>query len=80
LHALLRCQFSAGEGRCSFLKKRTKKLLTVSGRTEFTRFGSVRREICTSFLLLFFKKGSPFLSYCYPRETTSNRPRCLRGG
>jgi hypothetical protein len=30
-----------GKKSCSFLKKRTKKLLSVSGSTEFSRLGTV---------------------------------------
>jgi hypothetical protein len=37
---------------CSFLKKRTKKLLPIKERAG----GNSRRLICKSFLLLFFKK------------------------
>jgi hypothetical protein len=44
------------KGSCSFLKKRTKKLLPVSGGTELSCLGSVQRAMCKSFLLLFFKK------------------------
>jgi hypothetical protein len=47
----------------SFLKKRTKTLLSVSGGTEFTYFGSVPQVICKSFLLLFFKKEVLFLLF-----------------
>jgi len=42
--------------RRSFLKKRTKKLLSVSDSTEFTRPKSVPVAMDKSFLLLFFKK------------------------
>jgi hypothetical protein len=42
--------------RCSFLKKRTKKLLSVSGSALPPRVGMVQRAMCKSFLLLFFKK------------------------
>jgi GT2 family glycosyltransferase len=45
--------------RPSFLKKRSKKLLTVPRATEFPRAGSVRRAMSKSFLLLFFKKEDP---------------------
>jgi len=38
------------------LKKRTKKLLSVSDRTEFAVLNSVPVAIGESFLLLFFKK------------------------
>jgi hypothetical protein len=44
------------EGRSSFLKKRSKKLLSVSGRTEPTRVASELGAMSKSFLLLFFKK------------------------
>jgi hypothetical protein len=37
---------------CSFLKKRTKKLLPIKERAG----GNSQRLICKSFLLLFFKK------------------------
>jgi hypothetical protein len=47
---------SAREGSSSFLKKRTKKLLSVSGATEFTRLAPRRRATDKSFLVLFFKK------------------------
>jgi len=40
----------------SFLKKRTKKLLSVQDRSEFTRSNSVPQAMDKSFLLLFFKK------------------------
>jgi len=40
----------------SFLKKRTKKLLSVQNRSEFTRSNSVPQAMDKSFLLLFFKK------------------------
>jgi hypothetical protein len=49
------------EESCSFLKKRTKKILSVSGGTALTFLGLVPQEICKSFLLLFFKKEA-FLS------------------
>jgi len=38
------------------LKKRTKKLFSVSGATEFTRVGSMPQAMNKSFLFLFFKK------------------------
>jgi hypothetical protein len=38
------------------LKKRSKKLLSVSGGTESSRFDPVRRAFGKSFLVLFFKK------------------------
>jgi hypothetical protein len=38
------------------LKKRTKKLLSVSGNTEYTRVTRWLRAVGKSFLLLFFKK------------------------
>jgi hypothetical protein len=44
------------EGRCSFLKKRTKKLLPVSGNTERPWAGSGLRATDKSLLLLFFRK------------------------
>jgi len=48
---------------CSFLKKRTKKLLSVSSVTEVTCFGSMDRAMNKSFLFLFFKKENlPFLT------------------
>jgi hypothetical protein len=40
----------------SFLKKRTKKLLSVSGSTEATRMGPRLQATDKSFLVLFFKK------------------------
>jgi hypothetical protein len=44
------------------LKKRTKKLLSVSGGTELSHLASVQLAICKSFSLLFFKKEAlPFL-------------------
>jgi hypothetical protein len=46
-----------GEGRPSFLKKRSKKLLSVGARVA----GSVRQK-SKSFLVLFFKKEHP--SFC----------------
>jgi len=48
------------EARCSFLKKRTKKLLSVSDPPEFARVNSVPVEMDESFLLLFFKKEVSF--------------------
>jgi hypothetical protein len=50
-----------GQGSCSFLKKRTKKLLSVSGDTAFPRLRLARQAICKGFLLLFFKKEVLFL-------------------
>jgi hypothetical protein len=48
---------SRNEEDCSFLKKRTKKLLSVAGRAGIplgdTEFGATDK----SFLLLFFKRG-----------------------
>jgi hypothetical protein len=40
----------------SFLKKRSKKLLSVTGSTKFTDFALMLRAIDKNFLLLFFKK------------------------
>jgi multidrug efflux system outer membrane protein len=48
--------FVTKEGRTSFLKKRSKKLLSVSGSTESTWVGLGHGAIDKSFLLLFFKK------------------------
>jgi hypothetical protein len=49
--------FSSSEKeRCSFLKKRTKKLLSVSGHTEPTHGARRQHAMSKSFLLLFFKK------------------------
>jgi penicillin-binding protein-related factor A (putative recombinase) len=45
-----------GKKACSFLKKRTKKLLSVLGDTEITYLKQGQREEGKSFLLLFFKK------------------------
>jgi hypothetical protein len=46
---------------CSFLKKRTKKLLPIK-----TRGGcNSRRLICKSFLLLFFKKEELPFEYLF---------------
>jgi hypothetical protein len=45
---------------CSFLKKRTKKLLSVSGGAGASRVNAVLQAISKSFLLLFFKKKNPF--------------------
>jgi len=44
------------EGRRSFLKKRTKKLLSVWDGTEFAGPNSTPTAIDKSFLLLFSKK------------------------
>jgi len=41
---------------CSFLKKRTKKLLSVSDASEVDGLNSVSSAMDKSFLLLFFKK------------------------
>jgi len=41
---------------CSFLQKRTKKLLSVSDSSEFSGSNSVPTAMDESFLLLFFKK------------------------
>jgi hypothetical protein len=43
-----------------FFEKRTKKLLSVSGSTEFTRPGPMQRAMSKSFLLLFFEKEDFF--------------------
>jgi iron complex outermembrane receptor protein len=43
-------------GSSSFLKKRTKKLLTVARRCRFTRVSRMLPETDKSFLVLFFKK------------------------
>jgi hypothetical protein len=47
---------NGNEVRRSFLKKRTKKLLSVSDSTEFAGLNSVPMAMDESFLLLFFKK------------------------
>jgi hypothetical protein len=44
------------EERTSFLKKRSKKLLSVSGSTEPAHAGASPGAMSKSFLLLFFKK------------------------
>jgi hypothetical protein len=44
------------QGSSSFLKKGTKKLLSVSGGTEFTDAARLPRATDKSFLVLFFKK------------------------
>jgi hypothetical protein len=49
------------------LKKRTKKLLSVSGRTEPAREGLELRARSKSFLLLFFKKEA-LPSFVQPRR------------
>jgi len=41
---------------CSFLKKRTKKLLSIAAGTEFGPANSELSETDKGFLLLFFKK------------------------
>jgi hypothetical protein len=48
--------YAAAKGRRSFLKKGSKKLLSVSGASGYTCLGSVPRAMSKSFLLLFFKK------------------------
>jgi len=48
----------------SFLKKRTKKLLSVSAGTEFYCSNSVPAAREESFLLLFFKKEA--LGFIFP--------------
>jgi hypothetical protein len=45
----------------SFLKKRTKKLLTVARRRRAKQVGQVPPETDKSFLVLFFKKELLFL-------------------
>jgi hypothetical protein len=49
------------EGRTSFLKKRSKKLLQIARSFGATRVDSVLPETDKSFLLLFFKKEDFFL-------------------
>jgi hypothetical protein len=44
------------EERSSFLKKRSKKLLPISGSRRATQVGSLPPATDKSFLLLFFKK------------------------
>jgi hypothetical protein len=44
------------QGRSSFLKKRSKKLLSIADGTEFEQANSVRSLTDKSFLVLFFKK------------------------
>jgi hypothetical protein len=44
------------EGSSSFLKKRTKKLLSIAPSTGATRLARRRRVTSKSFLVLFFKK------------------------
>jgi hypothetical protein len=48
------------EESCSFLKKRTKKLLSVSGSAVPSWGASSLGAIDKSFLLLFFKKEESF--------------------
>ena len=45
------------------MKKRTKKLLSISDSTEFAGLNSVPAEMDESFLLLFFKKEGLCLTY-----------------
>jgi hypothetical protein len=52
----LRGELSRLEGSISFLKKRNKKLLPVSRRTEFNDEARNQRVTSKSFLVLFFKK------------------------
>jgi hypothetical protein len=51
-----------GKGSSSFLKKRTKKLLSVTGGTELAHLNGVPNAFSKSFLLLFFKKEVLFSS------------------
>jgi hypothetical protein len=44
------------EGRSSFLKKRSKKLLSVKGGTRLAHWHRLSDAMSKSFLLLFFKK------------------------
>jgi hypothetical protein len=44
------------KGGCSFLKKRTKKLLSIAGGTGASLLDSCDRAMSKSFLVLFFKK------------------------
>jgi multidrug efflux system outer membrane protein len=53
---------SAENGRPSFLKKRSKKLLSVAPATGFPRLNSRLRATSKSFLVLFFKKEHAFLT------------------
>jgi hypothetical protein len=46
---------------CTFLKKRTKKLLLVTGGRRDSRLPAMPDAICKSFSLLFFKKEGLFL-------------------
>jgi predicted MFS family arabinose efflux permease len=46
----------AGKGKCSFLKKRTKKLLFITGSTGVSALNETIEAICKSFLVLFFQK------------------------
>jgi hypothetical protein len=55
---------NTGNQGCSFLKKRTKKLLSIAGSTRAARVNHLPDAMGKSFLLLFFKKeGLPFLPY-----------------
>jgi hypothetical protein len=55
------------KARSSFLKKRTKKLLSVSDSSELSSSNSVPVAMDKSFLVLFFKKEA-LPSLCLPGQ------------
>jgi hypothetical protein len=64
----------------SFLKKRSKKLLSIAGRIRAPRSSGLPDAICKSFLLLFFKKEeSSFSGNDRPESsvTVGMKPRIL---
>jgi hypothetical protein len=61
------------KGRTSFLKKRSKKLLFITGDTEATHLGKQQQASSKSFLVLFFKKErSSFLTPVPNRARRAN--------
>src|SRR5271163_4136743 len=66
------CAARKGKGRTSFLKKRSKKLLSIARSFRSKWVNSVPHETDKSFLVLFFKKER--LSYLH----ASNPPQSSR--
>jgi hypothetical protein len=65
----------AGEGRPSFLKKRSKKLLPVAGSAGAAYFSRLLAAKDKSFLVLFFKKELLSALACLPSAISrSNSP------
>jgi hypothetical protein len=64
------------KNRSSFLKKRSKKLLSVSGRTGIPLVRSGLQVIDKSSLLPFFNKEHPFAARCF--RVSQWRDRAVR--